>query len=166
VNRQIECPFEADTLSAAVQGRWPERVDDELRAHVHSCRICTDVAAVAAAIDATRDEMRVEIVVPDSGKVWWLAQLRARREAAQTAARPITAAQVVAFGSIVALLGACFGATSTWFQSLLLGVAGGIRNIDAQAVIPLLMEHGAIAAAMIVIAILIPAVVYLTVSKD
>ncbi len=79
--KPVECEFEAEVLAAALQSRWPDRVDAGLRAHVLTCGICSDVAAVAGAVDAARDEMRASIVVPDSGRVWWLAQLRARREA-------------------------------------------------------------------------------------
>jgi hypothetical protein len=164
--KRFDCPFESDTLAAAVQGRWPDRVDSELRAHILSCEICTDVAAVAGALDNARDDMRSHVVVPDSGRVWWLAQLRARREAARTAARPITAAQVIAFASVVALLGACFGATSTWFQASVHSLSTNVRDLDSQPLIPLLIEHGALAAAMLALLVLVPAVVYLTVSKE
>lgn len=47
--KRIECEFEADVLAAALQSRWPERVDTELRAHVSTCDICSDVATVAVA---------------------------------------------------------------------------------------------------------------------
>jgi len=160
--RQLECPFEADALSAAIQGRWPNQIDSELHAHITQCAICSDVLTVARALDAEHEIARQHVAVPDSGRVWWLAQLRARREAAQTAARPITAAQVVAFASVVALLGACFGATSLWFQDGLRTAATALRNIDAN----LLIEHGTLLAAMLVIVILVPAVVYFAVGKD
>jgi hypothetical protein len=157
--KRFECEFESEVLAAAVQSRWPDRVDARLRAHALTCEICCDVAAVAGAIDAARDDLRASIVVPDSGRVWWLAQLRARREAARTAGRPITAAQVVAFGCSVALLGACFGATSTWFQAIL-------SALDAKTLVPLLMEHGVVAAAMVAVLLLVPAAVYLAVGRD
>jgi hypothetical protein len=105
-------------------------------------------------------------VVPDSGRVWWLAQVRARREAAKTAGRPITAAQVLAFGCSVALLGACFGATSTWFQAALQEVLSSATGMDITALIPLLVEHGALAAAMVAVLLLVPAAVYLAVGRD
>jgi hypothetical protein len=111
--RQVECEFESEVLTAALQSRWPKRVDAELRAHVKACTICSDVVAIASAVDDAREEMRAGAVVPDSGRVWWLAQLRARREAAEAAGRPITAVQVIAFACAVGLLGACFGATSS-----------------------------------------------------
>ena len=164
--RPVECEFEADVLSAVVQSRWPQRVDEELRTHVGSCPICADVVAVAGALETTRDELRPSIVVPDSGRVWWVAQLRARREAAKTAGRPITAAQVLAFSCAVALLGACFGATSNWFQSALREAVGSVKNFDWQVLTALVMEHGALAAAMVAVLLLIPAAVYLAVGRD
>ncbi len=164
--KRVECEFEPEVLAAAVQSRWPDRVDPALRAHVLTCEICSDVAAVAGAIDSARDEMRTSIVVPDSGRVWWLAQLRARREAAKAAGRPITAAQVLAFGCAIALLGACFGATSTWFQSALKGVAASVARIDVKALLALLVEHSALAAGMVAVLLLVPAAVYLAVGRD
>jgi hypothetical protein len=164
--KPVECEFEAEVLAATIQGRWPERVDARLRTHAETCEICSDVAAVAGAIDRTRDEMREGIVVPDSGRVWWLAQLRARREAAKAAGQPITAAQVIAFGCAVALLGACFGATSTWFQAALKSLVASVGSIDLKALAAMLAGHGALAAAMIAILLVVPAAVYLAVGRD
>ena len=75
----VDCELEADVLAAVVQLRWPERVSAELRGHVAGCTVCSDVAAVAGVIDNAREELREFATVPDSGRVWWLAQLRARR---------------------------------------------------------------------------------------
>lgn len=164
--KRIECEFESEVLAAAIQSRWPDRVDESLREHVRTCEICSDVAVVAGAVDAARDEMRSSIVVPDSGRVWWLAQLRARREAAKTAGRPITAAQAVAFGCSVALLGACFGATSTGFQAALKWLAANVTGMDVGALVPLLVQHGALAAGMLTVILVVPAAVYLALGKD
>ena len=57
---------------------------------------------------------------------------------------------MVAFGCSVALLGACFGATSTWFQEALRGLVTGL---DAKSLVPLLMEHGILAAGMAAVVI-------------
>ena len=128
--KPIECEFEAEALAAALQSRWPDRVDAPFREHVQQCVICSDVVAIAGAVDQDREEMRADAMVPDSGRVWWLAQMRARREAAEAAARPITAAQVVALACAVGLIGACFGATSTWFQGWF---QAGLRWIGSSA---------------------------------
>lgn len=153
----FECEFEVDALSAAVQSRWPNRVDATLRAHIETCAICSDVVAIASAVDQVREAMRPAI--PDSGRVWWLAQMRARREAAEAAGRPITAAQVVAFACAVGLLGACFGATSTWFQSAL----QWIGSDQAKA---LLTHHVALIAAMAAVILLVPTAVYFALGRD
>ena len=103
--QRVECEFESDVLAAVIQSRWPERVDPQLRAHAAECAICSDVAAVAGVIDSARDEMRMQAMLPDSGRVWWHAQMRARREAAKAAARPITATQMIAGACAVGLAG-------------------------------------------------------------
>src|SRR5437868_10405111 len=116
---RIECEFEADVLAAVLQSRWPEHVDAALREHVVHCEICSDVAVVAGALQ----EIPAPAALPNAGKVWWQAQLRARRESAAAAGRPITATQVLAFACAMGLMGACFGATSTWFQAGLRSLA-------------------------------------------
>jgi len=161
----VECEFESDVLAAVLQSRWPERVDARLRAHAATCSICSEVAAVAGAIDEANEEMRASAAVPDSGGVWWRARLRARREAARTAGRPITAAQVIALACAAGLLGACFGATSGLFQSALRWAASSVAALDWKAFVSfaagLLAEHGALAAGIAVVLLLAPAAVYL-----
>jgi len=155
----VECEFEPDVLAAALQSRLP----DHLRAHVEACAICSDVAAIAGAIDDAREEMSRNAVVPDSGRVWWLAQMRARREAAKTAGRPITAVQVIALACAVGLLGACFGATSLWFQSALRRVEATMAGFSAAT---FLTEHGLIVLAMAFVLLLVPGAVYLALGRE
>jgi hypothetical protein len=168
--KPVECEFESDALDAALQSRWPERVDAHLRAHISACAICSDVVAIATAVDDARVEMRALAIVPDSGRVWWLAQLRARREAAEAAGRPITAVQVIALACAVGLLGACFGATSTWFQSALRWIASSLAAFDVRAFLPfgaaLIAEHWALILAMTAVLFLVPAAVYLAIGRD
>ncbi len=77
--KPMECEFESEVLEATLQSRWPEQVDAQLREHVAACPICSDVVVIAAAIEQDREQMRAQAVVPDSGHVWRLAQMRARR---------------------------------------------------------------------------------------
>ena len=114
--KRVDCAHEADVLAAVSMNRWPERVDRELREHVAACAICTDVVTVAAAFEAESEAVRALSRVPDSGIVWWRAQMRARQDAARVAVRPITIAQAVAFAGAVGVAGALFGATASWFQ--------------------------------------------------
>jgi hypothetical protein len=166
----IDCELESEVLAAVVQNRWPERVDDSLRAHVAACAICADVVAIAGAIDDDREELRAHAAVPDSGRVWWLAQMRARREAAQAAGRPITIAQVIAFACAMGVLGACFGATSAWFQSALRQTISSLAGIRFQTLLSgalaFVGAHGALLLAMATILLVVPAAVYLTMLKE
>jgi hypothetical protein len=167
--KQMECEFEPEVLAAALQGRWPERVDDSLRAHALHCAICSDVAVIAGNIDSAREEMSAGAVVPDAGRVWRHAQVRAFREAARAAGRPITAVQVLAFACAAGLLGACFGATSGWFQSALKRVGSAVAALDLHPLLPaaaLLESHGALLLIAAAIVFLVPAAVYLTFLRD
>ena len=123
-------------------------------------------SAIAGAIDDAREEMRARAVVPDSGRVWWLAQMRARREAAHAAGRPITAAQVIALACAMGLLGACFGATSAWFQSALRRTASSLAAFKFQALVPFGTQHGAVLLGMAAILLVVPAAVYLTMLRE
>jgi hypothetical protein len=147
--KRVDCEAEAEVLAAVVEFRWPERVDARLREHVSSCAICSAVVAVAGAFDLARQDTQALAVLPDSSRVWWLAQLRARREAAEAAARPITATQVIAFAWAVGLLGVCLGAALTWFQST-----------------TLLVEHGVLIVGTAAVVFLLPAVAYFAMGRD
>jgi hypothetical protein len=157
--KPVECEFESEVLAAALQARMPE----PLRTHVAGCAICSDVAAVAVAFDEAHEEMRAGVVVPDSGRVWWLAQLRARREATKTAGRPITAIQVIALACAIGLLGACFGATSNWFQAWLARIQASLARFSAAS---FLAEHGLIVLATSVVILLVPGAVYLALGRE
>jgi len=168
--KQFECDRESEALAAALQARWPERMDAELRAHVAGCEICSDVVSIASAIDEARDQARAHAVLPDAGRVWWIAQMRARREAAAAAGRPITAAQVIALAGAAGVLGTCFGATSAWMQSaigrLASGVAGFRMETLTHAAAGAIGGHAAFAAAIAGVVLLVPTAVYLAVLRD
>lgn len=172
--RRIECEFEADVLSAVMQSRWPERADAGLREHVKTCAICGDVAAVAGAIECAREETAgraaVPHTLPDSGLVWWKAQMRARREAVNAVGRPITAVQVAAFACAMALMGACIGATSSWFQAAVKWAWGEVAGFDPSTFVPyataLIEGHGLLAACMLAMIFVVPVAVYLAIGKD
>jgi hypothetical protein len=84
-----ECAREQDVLDAAATGRWPDRVDADLRAHVAECAVCADVAEIAPVFVADRDAAWEQADVPSAGRVWWRARMRVRREAAAQAAQPM-----------------------------------------------------------------------------
>jgi hypothetical protein len=143
-----ECPFEAEVLEAALHTCW----DPELRAHLESCATCADIAAVAGAIEAER---AAPPAIPDSGRMWWMAQHRARLEAAQAANRPMTAVQAIALVCAAVVLIAYLPAAvsrihGTWFVW----------------VGSLLLEHGLLAIGMAAVLLLLPAAVYLAIGRE
>ena len=119
--KTVDCCREDDVLDALTSGRWPDRVDDEIKGHVATCAICADVVEVASAVLEVRNDQPGEMRIPSSAVMWWRAQMRARQEAAREAARPITVAQVVATVTLVAVAVSGLIALSPWFA----GVLGG-----------------------------------------
>src|SRR4051794_34609460 len=111
----IDCSYEDDVLTAVNTGRWPDRVDDDLMAHVASCELCRELVAIAPMFaEAAATPQRA---LPDASVVWLRSQMRAREEATRLAERPISVAQAVAFASGVGALGAILGASSVWLQA-------------------------------------------------
>jgi hypothetical protein len=101
---RVECKYESEILDAVASGRWPDRLDAELREHAFSCSICSEVAMVSAMY---RDEYALamdHVRVPSAGLVWWKSELRARREAVRVASRPITLVTGIAGTCSIAVL--------------------------------------------------------------
>jgi len=169
---RIECAHEADVLAAVCTGQWPRRVDAELCDHVATCDICTDVVAVASALEDDAAASRHAVQLPESGAVWWRAQLRARDEALRTAVRPITMTQALAFACVVGLGGAFFGATSAWFQAFAGWLGGFWSRIDLHAITApaalgaTLASHGVLVATVASFLVLGPLAVYLVLRED
>ena len=92
----LPCERESEILRAIEARHWPDRCDDELRAHSASCADCADLVDVATALTGDREEAMRAAHVPPSGAVWWRAQLRARQDAARAARRIISIVQAAA----------------------------------------------------------------------
>ena len=104
-----ECVREAEVVEAVISGRWPAACDQELRSHAMDCHICRDIVLVSSELQGERDSDVLDAALPSAGLVWWRAELRARREAARAAERPMkfvhSLAAASAAGVVVALLG-------------------------------------------------------------
>ena len=100
----IPCARETDVLDLIAIGQWPARADASLAAHVASCASCSDLAIVASAITDVRDTGDEYHRLPDSGIVWLRAQMRAREDATQRAARPLLMAQIAGLVAVTAIL--------------------------------------------------------------
>jgi hypothetical protein len=68
------------------------------------CPDCGPLVALAEQIHAEFAETRLHARVPTAEIVWWRAQMRAREEAARTAARPIFFTQALAVAALIGLL--------------------------------------------------------------
>jgi hypothetical protein len=101
--RRTECPREQEALDAVASRRWPDRAEVDLQRHVLTCSVCSDLIDVAAILSDDHDRASAEARVPPSAVVWWKAQVRARQEAARTAARPIAVAHGVAGAAALAV---------------------------------------------------------------
>jgi hypothetical protein len=108
----VDCPREGDVFEAIAFGRWGDRREPELAAHVAGCAICRDLAEVASALHHDRESACREAHPPTAGMVWWRATIRARAEAAHTAMQPITVLQGIAGASAAGATAAL--ATLAW----------------------------------------------------
>jgi hypothetical protein len=97
-----ECFREPDVVEAVRAGDWPHRCEPALVDHVTSCAVCGEVLTVALAL---RDDVvdAAGMRLPTAAHVWWRAGIRARREAALKAARPMTVMEGLAAASGVGL---------------------------------------------------------------
>lgn len=122
----MTCPREQETLEARRSGQWSE----ELRAHFAACESCADALLVAGFME---EATATDVAVPPVGLVWWKAQLRARREAAENATRPIWVAERTA--AVAAALGAVVVAAWLSSESSLLAAlsVGGLVLLAASA---------------------------------
>lgn len=102
------CDREKELLTALRTGECAP----DLRAHFAACESCADAAL---AVEFMQQAATVDPQVPPAGLVWWKAQLRARRDAAHAAARPVVIAERAA--AVVALLWCGLGHGLAWLSS-------------------------------------------------
>ena len=121
-----ECPFEAEVAGAVIGGRWLQDSATELRTHAQGCAFCADIVQVAMIFRSEQDAAR-QVRVPAAGQVWWRATVRARMEAAQAAARPITWLQGAAGAAVTGLI--CAMVVMLW--SPLWAALASVSNVAA-----------------------------------
>lgn len=111
-----ECRLEEEVLAALSGARDTEPLPAWISGHLAGCERCANLAAMVLALREERRRLEAFAPVPDPGAVWRRVQRKAWNEAAAAAGRPITAVQVLAFAGAAGVAGACYGATSEWFQ--------------------------------------------------
>jgi hypothetical protein len=108
----VGCRREAEVVSAVLAGGWPSNAGENLLTHVGTCGDCREVLLVTRMMKANYEPTNGEVHVPAAGQVWWRAAVRARLEAAQVAARPLTWLHGLAGASAVGL--ACALLSVAW----------------------------------------------------
>jgi hypothetical protein len=88
-----DCAREAEVVAAVLAARL--EASEDLRTHVAACDACRETAMIARLLNDERHDID-DVPVPAAGQVWWRAAIRARLEATQAAARPLTWAHGVA----------------------------------------------------------------------
>jgi len=126
----FSCSRESETVRASWSGAWPAGCDENLQQHVRSCTVCREAVQLAGAFREDREAATHEARIPPSGLVWWRAQLRARREAAVVAERPVAVAHGLA---VVAALAAAVGVTWALLPSVRAFFAGVASSVPAPA---------------------------------
>lgn len=111
--KRMECPREAEVLTAVAASRDGGGLDDELRAHARTCGACADIVSLAILLRQDRDAMLREVRVPAAGQVWWRAALRAHAEGTLAARRPILWLQGLAAACLLGVAAALGGTAWT-----------------------------------------------------
>jgi hypothetical protein len=118
----FSCTREREVTDLLHQGYWPDACSAELRTHVESCRICSDLVLVTGTVHEERRLTLPLARLEAPGALWWRAQLRRRNEAIEKMARPIFGAQM--FALVMALVVAVVvlvwqaGNWSAWISDL------------------------------------------------
>ncbi len=83
------CEKEQRVLECLLGGSWPGPAGESLPEHTVTCPVCSDLVL---AVEHLREESRRAVTaaaLPEAGLVWWKAQLRLKRDAADRATQPI-----------------------------------------------------------------------------
>jgi hypothetical protein len=169
--RKADCPREDDLLEALQTSRWPDACDPSLREHVGGCGSCADLLAVVAPLLQEQTMLAREAVVPSSAIVWWRAQMRSRREAAEKAAQPISFVQGIVLACAAGLLATALGMFVPTFRrsfDWLVGTADTWPGLAVPLSAEMLASPVALAAfaALGLCAIVAPIALYFTFHED
>ncbi|HET6169653.1 MAG TPA: hypothetical protein VFE01_05700 [Terracidiphilus sp.] len=116
------CKRDREVSELLHNGYWPKACPEDLRAHVESCRSCSDLILVTETLHASRKQSAELPHLEPPGAIWWRAQLRRRNAALETMSRPILGAQIFALiMAVFVIAGVAIsqaGNWSAWFADL------------------------------------------------
>jgi hypothetical protein len=142
--------------------RLPEReIDDRIMS-------AEDQDVVAALQDEWDDAWDEAAAVPDANVVWLRAQLRARAQAAQLAARPIAVVQALGVACAIGAAAGVIGTIAWWLRSWaawLSSAATVIASADSSLEMATLASRG-ILLALAVWLVIAPVAVYLAATEE
>jgi hypothetical protein len=121
-----DCKHERLIVEAVRRGHWPESSDPALVEHARKCEVCRDALTVAQFLQTPPQDPSQEVRLPAAELVWWKAQLKARREAAERAARPVSIAEYFSLACGLA----CLLGFALWKWSSLRGWLGQMRDLS------------------------------------
>jgi hypothetical protein len=162
------CAREQEVTELLDHGYWPDACPADLRAHVDSCRMCSDLVVVSQAFQAAHKQAMQVPQMDSAGALWWRAQLRRRNEAIQRVGQPILGAQIFALAISVVVAAAVLAwqgnALKGWFADL-------PRALHLDALVPAaLSQSGGMASIVLpvlaTVALLSGVVVYLATEKQ
>lgn len=169
--RKQECSREDELLDALQTSRWPETCDAALRDHAAACDSCTDLLAVAAPLLDEHRALLHDANVPSSAIVWWRAQMRSRREAAEKAGQPISVVFGIAVACAAGLLATALGIFVPTVRKALPWMAERFSTLPTLSSAvpndPLSSPIGIAAVAALLVCVLVgPIVLYVTLRED
>jgi hypothetical protein len=154
-----ECHREPVVAEAVAAGCWPDHCP-ELRVHVQQCAVCTEVAAVAVALQEDHAATLSQAPVPSAGLVWWRAELRSRREAVRTAERPLTLVHAFSAAAAIGVLVAVLIQLSSWFTQRFEAFRGWMPDSP----LLVLQQHTPLVLTLGIVLVLAPVALYLVLS--
>ncbi len=161
------CTREREVTELLRQGYWPEACPEELRAHVETCRSCSDLVLVSQALQASRRQTLDIPRLESPGALWWRAQLRRRNAAIETVGRPILGAQIFAL-TLMIVVAVC---GLVWRGNLVKDWLANLpQALHLEALVPAALTQsdgmGWIVPALAMVALLSGVVVYLATEKQ
>jgi hypothetical protein len=160
------CAREREVTDLLDQGYWPNASPVELRAHVETCRVCSDLVVVSQAFQAAHRQASPMPHLESAGALWWRAQLRRRNEAIEKVGRPILGAQIFALVISVVVAVAMIAWKGTTLKAWLEVLP---RALHFDALVPAAQSNGLagiLIPVLATVALLSGVIVYLATEKQ
>jgi hypothetical protein len=169
--RKHACLEEDAVLSALKSSRLTAECEPALVAHLEACGSCAQIVELARALLADHHALVTQAPVPSSAIVWWRAQTRSRREAAQVVTQPMTFVQGLILACAAGLTVAAVGFFVPTFRRAFEWTAGVSALVPtvSWSLAPDLLANPIVMAAVAALglcAIVLPLALYFTFQEE